>query len=203
MPLDEDLPPARWHDFINEITRLFYVIRESPSIEAAVRMNRRSMRKMSMVTKTNVLGADAPVKEPYIQNGFVQRGLGFGWRMNQLGIPLDELRQFFWLMPVSIGVVFLTAKANTIMQRNHDRKLVPETAHEDRAYQVLLMAPAITLAKEVLTDRGVDIVTISTEQPIEDARAELVAFANHKPHYTETPRPGSEVAAVSAPVWFD
>lgn len=170
LEINNDLPPLSWQPFINEVTKLFAIIEPHPTIEAAIRMNNRSFRKMATVARM-------PGSFPYIQTGLVQRITGFGWRMQDMGEDLSQLVPALKTMPVSIGVVFTKCDPEIVKQRNHARKQVPETAHEDRAHMVDLMAPAIELAKEVLHERGVPIAEISTEQPIEDARRELVAFA--------------------------
>lgn len=172
IPLSDIPPPTDFHDFINEVTRLFGVVREHPSFVAAVRMNRRSLRKMAAVNSME--------GGPYIQTGFVQRGLGFGWRLVDMGKPVEELWHFFRLMPASLGVVFLEATAEALVERNRAREQVKETAHENRAFMGPLMKPAIEFAKEVLNARGVPVRTIDTSGDIERARKELVAFARDR-----------------------
>lgn len=205
-------PPIEWHDFNNEVTRLLGLVREHPSFVAAVRMNRRSMRKMAAVSEME--------GGPYIQTGFVQRGLGFGWRLVDMGKPVEELYHFFRLMPASLGVVFLEADEKTLAARNQARETVKETAHENRAFMGPLMKPAIEFAKEVLDERGVPVKRIETTGDIDKARAELVGFANERgevfklrhlpslrPPYLE-PRNasasgfGGEIPALSPPSWW-
>lgn len=193
---DDRLPPYHWHDFLNEVGRLFWLIRRHPSLSAAVRMNRRSVRKMATVARMAGEG-------PYIQTGLVQRGLGFGWRLEQLGADLNELRHYFRLMPVSIGVAFLTASVETVQARNEERLKHQETAHENRAFMVPLMQPAIAIAEEVLSARGVPVVRIDTgAEPVEAARQALVAFAGRGPCDAATLGPGSEVEVLSPPHWW-
>src|SRR3990167_5088788 len=45
--IENRLPPAECHDFLNEVARLFYLIRSHPSLGAAIRMNNRSIRKIT------------------------------------------------------------------------------------------------------------------------------------------------------------
>lgn len=204
-------PPIEWHDFNNEVTRLLGLVRDHPSFVAAVRMNRRSMRKMAAVAEME--------GGPYIQTGFVQRALGFGWRLVDVGKPVEELYHFFRLMPASLGVVFLEADEATLTERNKAREKVKETSHENRAFMAPLMAPAIEFAKEALRERGVPVKCISTTGDIDAARAELVGFAEErardfKPHiktvrppYLE-PRPpkasrhSGEAAVLSRHPWW-
>jgi len=196
--IDNKLPPAAWHDFINEISRLFFLIRKHPTLDAAVRMNNRSLRKMATVARHQ----DQFDPRVYVQTGLVQRGLGFGWRLNDLGIDLRELRHFFRLMPVSVGVAVTRCPGEVVKQRNHDREKVAATAHENRAFMHDLMLPAIEIALEVLRARGVPVIEIDTTEPIECARERLVAFAAQKPCDPEAGGPGNQVAVLSPPVFW-
>jgi len=205
-------PPIEWHDFNNEVTRLLGLVRDHPSFVAAVRMNRRSMRKMASVAEME--------GGPYIQTGFVQRALGFGWRLVDMGKPVEELYHFFRLMPASLGVVFLEADEAILTERNKARETVKETSHENRAFMAPLMKPAIEFAKEVLDERGVPVKRIETTGDIDKARAELLGFANERseaishahvktlrPSYLEprnasSSRSGREIPALSPPSWW-
>ena len=208
IPIEDKLPPKDWQLFLDEITRLLTLIRKHPSIVPAIRMNRRSVRKMATVAR---LGRAYPFDGPphdnaghtcYIQTGLVQRGLGFGWRMAQMEIDPDELRPYFELMPVSIGVAVLYADEKTAMERNNARKDVPETAHEDRAFMVPLMEKPKELAIEVFRKRGVPVIEIDTRRSIEDARADLVAFADENAHIAAPCGSGCEAPVLQAPVWW-
>ena len=193
--IENKLPPAQWHDFCNEITRLFYLIRPHWSFKAALRMNNRSIRKIATVARR----ADEAV---YVQTALAQRGLGFGWRLNDLGIDLNELRHFYRLMPVSVGVAVTRCPPQTVIERNHKREQVKATAHENRDFMVPLMQPAIELALEVLSGRGVPIIEIDTTQPIDAARKQLVDFADQGPFDATQDGPGSQMAALLPPVWW-
>lgn len=195
---DGQLPPAEWGPFLDEVTSLFLTIRGHWSFIPAIRMNNRSFRKMATVAR---MPTD-PARPTYVQTGFVQRGLGFGWRINQAGGDINLIRPFFEKMPVSVGVAFLEAPVETIIARNNARKLVPETAHEDREYQVPLMQEPIAIAKEVLRGRGVPIVEIDTTQPIEAAREQLLKFAAKEPFDPAASRPGDQVEIFPPPPWW-
>jgi hypothetical protein len=164
------LPPQEWLDWLNECTRLFHLIKPHATFGAALRMVNRSVRKMATVSRMEGQG-------PYIQTGLVQRGLGFGWRLNDMGKDLNELRHYFELMPVSIGVAVTRCPPEIVAQRNRDREKVAATAHENRSHMIPLMAPAIEIAIEVLRARGVSVLEVDTTQPVEAARAQLIAFA--------------------------
>jgi len=165
-------------------------------------MNRRSMRKMATVDK---LPPDPyqDMHPPYCQTGFIQRGLGFGWRMADMGIPMDELTHFFRLMPLSIGVAFLSCDRSVVEQRNRDRERVKETAHENREHMVKLMEPAIKTAQEVLSGRGVKILKLDTENTSPDeCRKELLNFADRKPCHLTSNGPSRQGPVLSPPPWW-
>ena len=198
LPISSRLPPAEWHDFLNEITRLFHLIQPHPTFPAAIRMNNRSIRKMSTVVRST-----SGVKPgPYIQTGLVQRGLGFGWRMNDMGIDLNELRHYFRLMPTSVGVAVTKCDPEVVKQRNHDRLKVQATAHENRDFMVPLMQPAISIAIEVLSERGVRVIEIDTERPIEEARQSLIDFAGSETDNDPPSRLSCQVEVLSPPPWW-
>lgn len=192
---DMGLPPAEWQDFFNEISRLMHLLRKHKSFVPLVRMCRRSAMKMSAVARN-------PEDKTYIQTGFAQRGLGIGWRLNDAGIDINELRHFFRLMPVSCGVVMLEADTKTVEQRNQDRLKVKETAHENRDYMVSLMQPGIEIATEVLSDRGIPFTCVSTEQPVESARHQLTDFADRNLVYAKTMGLDYKMAVLSPPLWW-
>jgi len=205
LPIEDRLPPRDWEPFTDEITRLLTLIATHWSIVPAIRMNRRSVRKIATVARAGWLpeGVLAMNREkPYIQTGLIQRGLGFGWRMAQMDIDPEELRPYFELMPVSLGAAFLYADVETAQKRNNARKDVPETAHEDRAFMVPLMEKPKELAFDVLSKRGVPLIQIDTRRPIEDARADLVGFANENAHIAPPHGFGSQVEVLQAPVWW-
>ena len=195
IPIENKLPPSQWHDFCNEVTRLFHLIRPHWSFDAAIRINNRSIRKIATVARRQ----DRAI---YVQTALAQRGLGFGWRLNDLGIDLNELRHFYRLMPVSVGVAVTRCPPQTVIERNHERTKVERTAHENRDFMVPLMQPAIGLALEVLRGRGVPIIEIDTTQPIDVARKQLLDFAGQEPFDAAQAGPGSEVALLSPPVWW-
>lgn len=195
LQIEHRYPPARWEPFLNEIDRLFCLIRSHPTFEAALRMNNRSIRKVSTVARDSSPG-------PYIQTCLAQRGLGFGWRMVDLGVPIDQLCRYFELMPVSIGVAVTRCPTAVVEARNHARKLVKATAHEDRAHMVTLMLPAIEVAIEVLNGRGVPVLEVSTDQQVEASRKEIRAFSMRQPFDDEAAGRGCEVEVLQAPSFW-
>lgn len=206
---DGELPPIEWHDFLNETTRLLGMMAPHQKVFVpelgrcldffipAVRMNLRSWKKMAAVARM-----PADERGPFMQTGFVQRGLGFGWRLHALGGNLNEIRHYFRLMPVSLGVVFLRASRDTIEARNRERLNNPETAHEDRTYQVKYMAPAIEVAKDELSKRsGFGIYDINVDCEIETSRLELKTIAKTaRVHPHKKPLSGETV--YSPPSWW-
>jgi hypothetical protein len=209
-------PPASWRLFLDEITTLCTLVKDHASFQAVLRMNDRSAKKMAAVTRmdgANICGAGVTPAEilgkieargTFVQTGFVQRVLGFGWRLQDMGQDINLIRRALWLMPVSVGVVFLEADLETILQRNRDREKNPATRFENRSAQVPLMLPSIALAKEVLRERGVPVMDIDVQhQSIDDARAQLIAFADQEPCHVAQMGHCDQVAAyASVPPWW-
>lgn len=207
---DGKLPPAYWRPFLDEMTALFGLIRGHWSFTPAVRMNNRSVRKMATVERMLKVGGtvdgDGNVSlhvATYIQTGLVQRGLGFGWRLNQMGADVNLIRPFFWRMPVSIGVVFLEADDETVIRRNKERLEVAATAHEDRSFMVPLMREPIRIAKEVLRERGIPVLELDVQhQSEDDARAKLLSFADQGVCDAASLRSGCQGEVLSVGPWW-
>lgn len=194
---DGQLPPAYWRPFLDEVTSLMLIVKAHPSFEAVLRMNDRSAKKMATVERMND-------EATFVQTGWVQRILGFGWRLQDMKRDVNLIRRALWLMPVSVGVAFLEADDATIIARNVARRDNPATAHEDRSFQVPLMRPAIAIAKEVLRDRGIPVLHLDVQhQPIDQARYALLDFADQEPCHAASMGSGCEVAAyASPPPWW-
>lgn len=218
---DGKLPPAYWRPFIDEMTALMRLVSDHPSFEAVLRMNDRSAKKMATVermdgesicaagqTEAHTFGKVETQRITghctFIQTGLVQRILGFGWRLKDMRRDVNLIRTALWRMPVSVGVVFLEASDTEIQRRNKLREAVPETAHENRSYQVPLMRESIAIAKDVLRERGVPILELDVEhQSIDAARAQLLAFASGPPCNPAPLRFGGQVPLLqSPPVWW-
>lgn len=197
---DGHLPPAYWKPFLEELTNLMVLVQDHESFTAVVRMNDRSAKKMAAVERMEAPEGKFPV---FVQTGLVQRVLGFGWRLHDLGRDVNLIRRALWLMPVSVGVAFLEADLDTILARNRARETVPETSHENRSYQVPHMLPAIAIAKEVLKERGIPVAEIDVQhQSIDAARAELLAFADRPAHHASQMGSCCQMEVLSVPPWF-
>jgi hypothetical protein len=171
------MPPASWGDFCDETSRQMELVWEHPTYAAVVRMYNRSFRKMACVSRMPV----DPRRHAFIQTALIQRGLGFGWRLTQMGRDVNQIRPWFEKMPISIGAVHLTASDDIIEQRNKEREKNPATAHENRGWQAKLMKPAIEVALEVLRGRGIPIIEIDTVRPLDEGRRQLLEFADCGP----------------------
>lgn len=197
---DGKRPPAHWAAFLDAVQGCFKCIQGHWSFIPAYRMNNRSLRKMSTVSR---MPTD-PERPVFIQAGFIQRGLGFGWRLVDAGRDVNLVRPFFETMPVSVGAVFLEAPEEVVIARNNARKLVPETAHEDRAYQVPLMREPIRIAKEVLRGRGVPVLELDVTQSVEQSRRLLVEFSNREPFDPSQDGFGGQMEVLqSPPEWVE
>jgi hypothetical protein len=210
---DGKLPQAYWKPYLDETTVLMRLVMDHPSIEAVIRMNDRSAKKMSTVERMDpsiVAAGQTPditrgkveSNSTFIHTGLVQRILGFGWRLKHMNRDVNLIRRALWLMPVSVGVAFLEASDVTIEARNKARESVKETAHENRAFQVPLMREAIGIAKDVLRERGIPIIEIDVEQSIEAARAELLAFAAGASVAPQVGPSGEMALLQSPPQWW-
>src|SRR5690606_23552867 len=93
---------------------------------------------------------------------------GIGWRLDN---PAD-IAEYFELMPVSLGVVFLTGDVKEIQRRNVARG-------KDRSHMVPLMVEPQRIAIDVLKSRGVSVVELSTMKPIQETKAELAEFVSY------------------------
>src|SRR3990167_4399409 len=192
---DENIKfPKAWLPFLQCTARMLKKVEEHPTYEACLRMTRRSLRKMAAV-------ATDQRDSIYVQTGFAQRGLGFGWRLNEAGL-VEEVREYFELMPVSLGAVALSADLDTILGRNRAREDKLETAHENRSHMVPLMERPMEIAIEVLSQR-IPILAIDTRMPIEEARRQLLEFRDSMDRSSPTGqrspfRPDYQEALVSA-----
>src|SRR5688572_8654067 len=73
---DGKLPPTYWKPFLDELTHLMHCIKDHPSLEAVLRMNDRSAKKMSTVERMpNEMrhGRGERYHSCFIQTGLVQR----------------------------------------------------------------------------------------------------------------------------------
>ncbi len=199
LPIEDKLPPKSWQPFVDEIGRLFHVIRDHETLEAAIRMNNRSMRKMATVARAE----REPFRPGYIQTGFIQRGLGFGWRMTELGIdPREELVDFFKLMPAPAGAIYAKCPIDIAIKRNIDRGKNKATAHEVRDHIVRAMPTSIEVALNVIRDRGIPILEVSTLEAESKARQQLETFASKESVvYTEVGR-NCEIQVCETPYWW-
>ena len=179
-----------WQEFLKVCGKLMAEVKDHPSFVAMDRMLWRSLRKMSVV-ECMLAGPD----DVYIQTGLAQRGLGFGWRLHDLG-KVELVREFFQKMPISLGVALVSAPVAVIEERNRLREQVKETAHENRSAMVPKMQPAIAIMKEVLRERRAPFIEIDSTEPIDIARGKLKAFAATMSGYAAQARSGSQVAPV-------
>ena len=186
--LGDGKPPAPyWKPFLDELASLVPLIQDhvnretgQPTIQAVLRMCGRSITKMSCVERMEVAAHKFPV---FVQTGLMQRVLGFGWRLHDLGRDINLIRSALWRMPLSAGVAFLEADLETLLARNRQRgqdfRDGKVRQDEDRSYQVPHMLPCIDLAKEVMAERGIPTAAIDVQHQTEDgARAQLLAFAD-------------------------
>lgn len=154
-----EAPPPDWAEFLRCVDRLMQKIVAHPSYRACESMVQRSVRKMAAVQARRDGGT-------YVQTAFAQRGLGIGWRLKDQ----EAIAEYFALMPLSVGVVILSADVETICRRNVERK-------KDRSHMVKGMERPRAIALDVLTARGANVIALDTREPVEANRAKLIAAA--------------------------
>jgi hypothetical protein len=180
--------PHQWDAWWGVSLELLEALKDHPTYPLLHGMTWRSLRKMQAVYWRR----DEAV---YIQTGLAQRGLGFGWRLQERG-KVALVRRFFAAMPVSLGVAIATCPNEVATVRNRKRTEVAATAHENRAHMVPLMMPVIEILKEEMAARNVAVREIDTTKPIDDARWELLQFASERVAATAAARSGGEVEIV-------
>lgn len=173
-----------WAPYLKVCERLMREVRDHPSYDAMGRMLWRSLRKIAVVQE---LIADP--MQVYIQTALAQRGLGFGWRLNDLG-KTEMVREYFQVMPVSLGVAMTKAPVEIVEARNNARPV------ENRHWMVAKMQPAMQIAREVFSERGIPFLEVDTTQPVDAARQQLINFANSLAGNTKAVRPRDKVADV-------
>ena len=156
---DGETFPKDWAAFLACVSRLLELIKDHESHRKCVSMINRSFRKMRTVGNI-----DSP--KIYIQTGLAQRGLGIGWRLKDQ----ERIAEYFELMPVSLGVIMLTADVETIKRRNVERG-------KDRSYMVPLMVRPMQIAADVLQARGVPFLKLDTCEPVEVNLERIHSFA--------------------------
>lgn len=180
--------PKEWDELLAVCDQLLEELKDHPTYHLLLGMTKRSLRKMAAVYRRE----DEAV---YIQTGLAQRGLGFGWRLEERG-KVEMVRRFFRAMPTSLGIAIVSCPVAEAIKRNQGREQVAEIAHENRAHMVPLMQPAITILKEVMAERGVPLAEIDTTQPVDKARWELLRFASEQVVKDAASRSDREVAAI-------
>lgn len=156
--------PQEWAEFLRITKNYLKSLEGHETFQALMGMTVRSYRKMAVVDS-------AEREDVYIQTGFAQRGMGFGWRL-----PNPEMvRAYFEEMPVSLGAVSLQVPPEILKERNKAREQVKETAHENRSHMIDPMVPVQQIAIEVLSKR-VPLFQIDMTRPIEEVKNELIEF---------------------------
>jgi hypothetical protein len=180
--------PDAWRDWWRVCDLLLQELEDHRSYDALKGMTFRSLRKMEAVYWRDD-------KHVYVQTGFAQRGLGFGWRLNEAG-RVELIRDFFRLMPVSLGVVALSCPVEVAQERNRKRLDTPETAHENRDFMVPLMVRPREILIEEMQRRGVPVLELDTTKAIDRARDQLLLFAAKQATLAPASRSDCQMAAV-------
>lgn len=155
--------PREWNPFLDCVNRLLVKVKDHWSYDRCLGMVNRSLCKM-LVVQSNQRDAI------YVQTGLAQRGLGFGWRLKD---P-EDIREYYELMPTSVGVVSLWAPVEVMQERNRLPHRVDKG--ENRDFMVPLMVRPREIALEVLRKRGVPILELDTREPPYSLRNKLLVF---------------------------
>lgn len=135
LPWDGLPPPEGWAGFVECAQRL------SAKDAQCSEIVQRYIRKASTLYRSAAAGT-------YRNTVLAQAGLEIGWRGHGAA-------DYFSLMPVSAGVVFLWAEKETLKRRNVARG-------RDRSHMVDGMERTRILAGEILVSRGVQVTHINT-----------------------------------------
>jgi len=161
---DQISMPEGWKPYLKLVIEYLKKVESHPTYEACKGMTARSIRKMAAVSQSQN-------DHVYTQTGLAQRGLGFGWRLDD---P-EEIREYFEAMPVSLGCVSLQAPPDVLKSRNKARESFEETKHENRSFMIDPMIRPQEIAVEVLGKRC-PLLQIDMTQPIEESRKLLHDF---------------------------
>jgi hypothetical protein len=146
--------PPSWEPFLKCVASLVSLVDSS---ECATIVN-GYVRKIAVIA-----GMEGEI---YVNTGLAQGGLELGWRLDRPEMVAD----YFWLMPVSVGVVFLWADEETLRRRNQNRK-------RDRSHMVSGMERARAIGAGVLRSRGVAVTSLDTRCAVDLARDKLAGAA--------------------------
>lgn len=160
--------PEEWDDLLEASDFLLETLKEHPTYHLLLGMTKRSFHKMAAVYRRQS-------DDIYIQTGFAQRGLGFGWRLEERG-KVELVRRYFRKMPVSLGVAIISCPVEVAQERNRQRELVKETSHENREHMVPLMQSSLQILREEMDARGVPLIEIDSTKPVSEARDDLLDF---------------------------
>jgi chloramphenicol 3-O-phosphotransferase len=140
LTLDGGGIPAEWSAFVTAARASFREHARSRTV-----FDRHLMR---MATRYRVSSSAV-----YANVAFAQHGLSLARRR-----AAYDVCEYFRLMPVSLGVVFLTADVDVLLERNRRR---PD-GMQDATRWVVAMERARALAADVLRSRGAKVYVIDT-----------------------------------------
>jgi hypothetical protein len=107
----------------------------------------------------------------YMNVGLAHRGISIAWRLPK---P-NAIREFYELMPVSIGVASLHADIDTLHRRNVARGKV--IRNKQRSALSIRMAAVQPICVAAMKAAGVPLIEIDTTEPVADNVARLREFA--------------------------
>lgn len=159
--------PKGWQEFVDCCRRLCErVKREGPGggRSGTWRRTQNAIWRQARIASR----ADGGV---YMNVGIAHRGLSIAWRLPDI----EEIAEFYRLMPVSIGVASLYAADDTVVARNIQRgKTITNKQRAELALKMEAGRPACVAAMKA---RGIPLIEIDTTEPVDDNVARLRAFA--------------------------
>ena len=159
---DGEPPPTEWKEFLRVSHDLHKKIVRGGTRGCIERMENAVNRIATVFRK--------PGDGCYINIGLAHRGLSLGWRLPKI----EDVAEFFGMMPISEGVASLFCDLETLQQRNIQRgKTKPNKQRWELAQR---MESVREFAVSVLKDRGVRVIEIDTTEAIEANEQRLIEF---------------------------
>jgi hypothetical protein len=163
--------PRAWEEFVDCCQRLCARVKRDGPGGGRSGTWRRTQNAIWRQARIAVRQSD----ETYMNVGIAHRGLSIAWRLPEI----DEIAEFYRLMPVSIGVASLYADDAVVVARNLQRgKTIANKQRSDLALKMESGRPACVAA---IKARGIPLIEIDTSLPVKDNVAKLRDFAGLAP----------------------
>lgn len=152
-------PPLEWADFLDCVYQLLPLTDWHPTGHVARQAIKTAIRVTAAVHAHDDPGT-------VVHRCFAHRGLSIAYRLRDVG----DVREFYRLMPLSVGVVWFRADMETVRLRNAARG-------DDKFYMAAKMQEGIEIALEEFGRRGVTVHELDTTRPVDETRKDLERWA--------------------------